>query len=256
MASFGENLRRQRELRGIELREIAEATKISVRFLQALEADRIDVLPGGIFRRSFVREYARYVGLDPERMVSEFLHACGEDVPVGKPAEKPAEPPAATSRNGFYRRLFLAVLFIGICGAATSFARRGAPALATPAAAPKVVFPPDSLLPQPILEPATTFAGPLVLTLRAREDCWVALQTDGHKSFNGIIPAGQSQTIEAQEELILDVGNAGVIEALINDRRTLPLGERGEVRKNIVINRASLPSLVEVQPARHVAQIG
>ena len=44
--SFGQNLRRERELRGISLHEIAEATKISARFLQALEQDRLDVLPG------------------------------------------------------------------------------------------------------------------------------------------------------------------------------------------------------------------
>ena len=47
--SFGENLRRERELRGIELRDIADATKISMRFLQALEQDRPEILPGGIF---------------------------------------------------------------------------------------------------------------------------------------------------------------------------------------------------------------
>ena len=63
MASFGENLRRERELRGVDLRDIADATKISVRFLQALEQDRVDVLPGGIFPRAFVRQYAKELGL-------------------------------------------------------------------------------------------------------------------------------------------------------------------------------------------------
>src|SRR5213592_2754282 len=77
MGSFGENLRRERELRGIDLRDIAEATKISVRFLQALEQDRVDILPGGIFPRAFVRQYARYLGLDPDRMVTEFDHVYG-----------------------------------------------------------------------------------------------------------------------------------------------------------------------------------
>src|SRR4051812_39657512 len=99
MPSFGENLKRQRELRGIELREISEATKISLRFLQALEADRVDILPGGIFRRSFVREYARHVGLDADRLVAEFNHAHAEDAPEKKAAHSPSA--------GFYRRLFL-----------------------------------------------------------------------------------------------------------------------------------------------------
>ena len=53
MGSFGENLRRERDLRGVSLREIADATKISSRFLQALEEDRLDVLPGGLFPRAF-----------------------------------------------------------------------------------------------------------------------------------------------------------------------------------------------------------
>ena len=71
MGSFGENLRRERELRGVSLREIADNTKISIRFLEALEEDRVDVLPGGLFPRSFVRQYATFVGLDPDRTVAD-----------------------------------------------------------------------------------------------------------------------------------------------------------------------------------------
>ena len=87
MASFGENLRRERELRGVDLHEMAEATKISIRFLQALEQDRIEVLPGGIFPRAFVRQYGKYLGLDPERLVAEFVFAFGGDpVPARAPS--------------------------------------------------------------------------------------------------------------------------------------------------------------------------
>src|SRR5262245_2537660 len=78
MASFGETLRRERELRGVSLREIADATKISVRFLQALEQDRLEILPGGVFRRSFVKQYAKHLGLDADRLVAEFVYAHGE----------------------------------------------------------------------------------------------------------------------------------------------------------------------------------
>ena len=58
MASFGENLRRERELRGVSLREIADDTKISIRFLQALEQDRVDILPGIRIARSSAVDYA------------------------------------------------------------------------------------------------------------------------------------------------------------------------------------------------------
>jgi cytoskeleton protein RodZ len=70
---FGAALRQARERRGVSLRQIAEATKISVPALEALERNEIARLPGGIFSRSFVRAYAREVGLDPEQAVRDFV---------------------------------------------------------------------------------------------------------------------------------------------------------------------------------------
>lgn len=72
MSAFGENLRREREMRGVSLEEISFATKISLRFLEAIEREDFSKLPGGIFSRSFIRTYARYLGLDEERVVAEF----------------------------------------------------------------------------------------------------------------------------------------------------------------------------------------
>ena len=72
MPSFGENLRREREMRGVTLQEISAATKISVRFLQDLENEDFRQLPGGIFTRSFIRAYAKYLGLDEERVIAEY----------------------------------------------------------------------------------------------------------------------------------------------------------------------------------------
>lgn len=72
---FGGVLRREREDRGISLREIASNTKISVSSLEALERNQIARLPGGVFTRAFVRSYAVQVGLDPERTVRDFLMA-------------------------------------------------------------------------------------------------------------------------------------------------------------------------------------
>ncbi len=75
MADFGENLRREREMRGITLQEISDTTKINVRFLEALETEDFPKLPGGIFTRSFVRAYANYLGLDQEQIMAEYLLA-------------------------------------------------------------------------------------------------------------------------------------------------------------------------------------
>jgi len=74
MATFGEELRRERELRDISLREIAESTKINLRFLRALEDNDFKHLPGGQFTKGFVRAYARHIGVDDEAMVNAYLY--------------------------------------------------------------------------------------------------------------------------------------------------------------------------------------
>jgi len=73
MATFGETLKRERELRKISLREVSEATKIGLRYLEALEANRFDRLPGGLFNKGFIRAYAKFIGLDGEAMVNAYL---------------------------------------------------------------------------------------------------------------------------------------------------------------------------------------
>ena len=75
MASFGQRLRQAREARNITLQEIAATTKIGTRALQALEWERFEQLPGGIFNKGFVRAYARCVGLDEEETVAAYMEA-------------------------------------------------------------------------------------------------------------------------------------------------------------------------------------
>jgi cytoskeleton protein RodZ len=78
MGSFGERLRREREMRGISLDNIAESTKIGTRLLRALEEEQFELLPGGIFNKGFVRAYAKFLGLNEDEAVSDYLVAAGE----------------------------------------------------------------------------------------------------------------------------------------------------------------------------------
>jgi cytoskeleton protein RodZ len=71
-ASIGEQLRLAREERGIGLREICDQTRISVHYLEAIEANDFKRLPGGIFNRSFIKAYARYVGYDEREAIEEY----------------------------------------------------------------------------------------------------------------------------------------------------------------------------------------
>jgi len=97
MASFGETLKRERESRNISLREIAETTKINIRHLEALEADRFAALPGGVFNKGFVRAYADYLGIDAAAAVRGFLEAMSD---AGVKTNADALPHAAIEPGG------------------------------------------------------------------------------------------------------------------------------------------------------------
>ncbi len=104
--TFGHRLRQQREQRGIELATIADDTKVNVSLFEALERDDVSRWPAGIFRRSFVRAYARAVGLDPDATVREFLDAHPD--PACEAPELPVDaplPPRSESTGGIRSRI-------------------------------------------------------------------------------------------------------------------------------------------------------
>src|SRR5947208_14544133 len=72
MSSIGESLRRERRRRNLELDQISHELRISSRFLEAIEEEKFDKLPAGVFAKSFVRQYARYLELDDEELANEL----------------------------------------------------------------------------------------------------------------------------------------------------------------------------------------
>jgi transcriptional regulator with XRE-family HTH domain len=71
-ASIGEQLRLAREERGIGLREICDQTRISVHYLEAIEANDYKRLPGGVFNRSFIKAYAKCIGYDEREAIEGY----------------------------------------------------------------------------------------------------------------------------------------------------------------------------------------
>jgi cytoskeleton protein RodZ len=76
MAAFGEELRRAREARGVAVETICDATKVPAKHIRALEAGELGDLPGGVFRRSFVRSYLGAVGLEEQSWMKRFEDSC------------------------------------------------------------------------------------------------------------------------------------------------------------------------------------
>lgn len=108
MPTLGEELRHKREQRGISLAEISEATRIGTRFLKAIETDNFSILPGGIFTRSFIRAYAKHVGMKEDEAIGLYLQqvagptaeqqeaadeAAAEQAPAVQSTKRPPAPP-------------------------------------------------------------------------------------------------------------------------------------------------------------------
>jgi len=247
MATFGETLRRERELRGVDLRDIAEATNISLRFLQALEEDRTEVLPGGIFPKAFVRQYATYLGLDPDRLVAEYLYTHGGAASEGAAPQRPTSGRMAAV---FFGLILAAGVALFAAARAGWFSRHSEAPAPAPAPSPEATLPADRVYPPPppstvAAAPGAPLTGALVLSLTARQDCWVEVQVDGTTAISRILTAGETQRLEAQSQIVLSVGNAGGISFTINDRPGIPLGREGEVKHNIVITKDSVPALIQ-----------
>jgi cytoskeletal protein RodZ len=93
MATFGQDLKAAREAQGVALDAIAQETKISVRHLQALEADRFDSMPGGVFNRGIVRNYLRFLHLDQDEWLERFSQTPGSSGAItAKDSEWPRQP--------------------------------------------------------------------------------------------------------------------------------------------------------------------
>jgi cytoskeletal protein RodZ len=121
-ASIGEQLRLAREERGIGLREICDQTRISVHYLQAIEANDYKRLPGGVFNRSFIKAYARCVGYDESEAIegyTRYLREHGEssDEVNTTPMHSKVYTDTPATRSPLLT-VFLAILILAILTAA------------------------------------------------------------------------------------------------------------------------------------------
>lgn len=276
MAGFGEYLRQAREARSVTLEQISTTTHISVRLLEALESERFDILPGGVFTISFVRQYASLVGLDPEEAVSRLKQvarpvesALGEwnttrverDDAGAKLAELLTDfvrRHRMTLTGGFATLVLLAggfLFFQANEGRETELASQP-PQTARNAAydAPE----PEPLVPQarPVEvsrqnDPAPNSAAAepakaIQLELRLTDRAWVRVVADGERVLEANLDAGFVQTIRAEESMQLVVGNAGGVKVALNGESMQPIGPPGHVRRVDV--SASGMEVVDIEP--------
>lgn len=272
--TFGENLKREREMRGVSLEEITAATRIATRFLRAIESEQWDQLPGGVFNRGFVRAVARYLGLDEESIVAEYALVVDDrpSVPVWT-----GRPPAVTPDRPWLGWILAAVVVVVILAGSWFAGRRilawraakravrsaamsvaAAPATqelpaASAAAAPSndpdanaasssVPAPGTSTMATDSAPPAaasTTVPVLLVLKVEAGKKTKVTIEADSDHIFNATMKAGENHIFSAKDRFDVSARDAGALLLELNGKTLAPLGPPGKSGK-VTLTREAL----------------
>lgn len=300
MTAIGETLRRERLRRNLDLESVSQELKISAKMLRDIEDERFERLPGGVFAKAFVRQYAHLLGLDEEEMAAEVQRQLQPELPhvteqqphtSAAPIQLPpveewdAVSDSRYKWSGSLPALALVVVVMMGCagiyswwqrarhgsvqtpaGAATASARpapQSKPPVAPPAEPPKSAE--TTAQPQPQPNPTTAEAAradagsgqaasspteskppaaapteaanaapnpnaQVHVELVAAEPVWVLARTDGKYLFSGTIEANETRKVEANNTVLLRVGNAGGVNITLNGKPIGAIGPKGQVR--------------------------
>ena len=246
MLTVGQKLREERIRQGREIKPIADELCISSRYIQAIEAENWDQLPSGFFGRSFIRQYAMVLGLDP----TEYESAIPSEAPVEEPVQIQtllhqqkswdiAVPPLVSPRSKgiFDLKMWAAVagLVLAIVAGSNLYSwyedgRNGKP-IEKLAQASKAEAVQSEATPKPESSYGlSTAEGLLSLSVAATEATWLEISSNGQRLFSGLLEVGQTQKFDKTESARMVVGNAGGVVIRRSGRDIGPIGERGQVR--------------------------
>ena len=272
--TFGESLKREREMRGVTLDEISAATRIATRFLKAIENEQWDQLPGGVFNRGFVRAVARYLGLDEENIVAEYTLAVGDrqSVPVWT-----GSPPVVTPEQPWLAWIIAAVIFLALLaggwfGTRRFLAWRAAKRVAQAAtvstdSAPESTdalqqtdaetAPANNVTPAPDAQGATSGASTVAtdpafatapispandlieLKIATGKKTKVLVVADKDVVFDGIMKAGENHFFSAADQFQVSAKDAGSLRMELNGKPLAPIGPAGHPGK-VTLTRDAL----------------
>ena len=225
---LGTDLRNARERAGFSLPDLAARTRIPLKSLRAIEQNEFSKVPPGIFVRSFIRTYAQEVGLDSNVAIAEY-RAMTE--PVEKAAQDSKHEPViedriesgsylpdfAGSRPGWGYALIVAALLVGVISMnRDTTPDRSADGIAGPAT--------GSVAPTVAAQAVGTAGSGLRIELRAEGPCWIRAVADGQPAFARLLQPGETETLTAQRDIVLRVGDPAALSYSVNGRDGQPLG--------------------------------
>jgi cytoskeleton protein RodZ len=237
---LGALLRGAREESGKTLRQIADATKLTVRTLDALETEKIDRLPSGIYRRAIVRAYAREIGLDAEVILRAFLVEHPDDLPAPPPisTRKPTSydlPPEPVAKREPVRVWHAALSVIGAVIPIAAGALYFAIGIRDADGPREVVVTPPNEVWQPAIVPAAGFSEapparsrPVSVLITVSSQTELQVIADGREVVARRVRPGERVELGLSEDVVLSGDNAGAVHFSINGRAGRTLGAAGQ----------------------------
>jgi hypothetical protein len=213
MLEIGSSLRAARSRRGLELEEAEAAIMIRARYLEALEDEQFDLLPAGAYRRSFLREYASFLGLDGDVYAAEYQDRFEAPEPEPEPPSRAADlGRLARLPSGRVVALLAGLALAGI--AVWQLGGSGASHRASPP--PRTVSrpPPAHRLSSvrrapPTRPPPTPAARPVLVLTAARGDCWLSVHVGsslGRTVYERTLLEGQTLRFGLRRALWIRIG--------------------------------------------------
>lgn len=248
----GDILRREREKQGLTIADIEKGTSIRGLYIEHIERGNIGELPGLVYAKGFVRNYAKFLRLNAEALVQQFAEENGSTPP---PA--PAEPESAPRRislstvgdeslssisiggtSSSYASIFgklaagIIVLAALVGGGVAAISAINSPAQ-VPAAPPVKTEQPAAPAAAAEADASDTaraaHADGVNVSVTLTERCWTEVSVDGKSVFEGIIEKGKTESWKGKESVVIRAGNAGALDVTFNGRKLGKFGDNGEV---------------------------
>lgn len=261
--SLGEQLRRAREARNISLREISEQTRISMRFLEAIEADDYRSLPGGIFNRSFIKAHARHVGFDEREALEAYARTAREQgVATDEQVATIYQPRVYTDNNSTRSPIVtilmifvvLAILSLGVYAALRGYQRRVALRTQTATTTPDTATN-SQVFPQQVgSAPVSTTSAPAAAStdfnveVKSRgESVWIRTRADEGELTESMLKPNDAKSFSPERRLNLEFykGKAAALQLTINGRSAKVVADGPGQLAQMVITKDGYQQLLQ-----------
>jgi cytoskeletal protein RodZ len=238
--NFGERLKRERELREVSLEELTKATRISTRFLLALENEDWEKLPGGVFGHGFIRSIARYLGLDEESLLAEYdlARSNQSQAAAAKPEDRIPSPPKWLPVAAVLTILLVlaGLFYAGRYGWRRYTAHRAARQSAASLSSQKQGDTNASASPS-----SGDPAAPAILELSVSTSAstHVRILGDGQLLLDAELPAGETRRFSANQQFEVTAADSSAVLLEMNGKAMPPVGAPGSSGK-IVLTKDDL----------------